>query len=96
MSGKPKKTTSGEAKKGGSLPRSALYAAVSAHTMDAINTLVDLMHNSTNPNVKLGASKAIMDKSIPDLKAMELQGKDGDDLKLVITIIEDKHVKTDS
>ncbi len=56
------------------LNRQGLYAAASEYSLESIKTLVDLMRNSRNPNVKLGAAKALLDKALPDLKAMELSG----------------------
>lgn len=63
--------TSHEAKRGGVKNRGSLYAVAAAHSKEAIDTLYDLMMNSKNDNVRLGAAKAILDKSLPDLKPSE-------------------------
>ena len=37
----------------------------------AIDTLVKLMSKSRNDNIRLGAAKALLDKCLPDIKAVE-------------------------
>ena len=68
-----KKTKNDKKKKGGVIGRSTLYSVISAHSKPAILRLVELM-SSKNENVALGASKAILSKTIPDLKVTELKG----------------------
>lgn len=64
-------------RKGGPIPsRSAIYGKLSVHSDKAIKRLITLL-DSKNENILLGAIKLILDKSIPDLKAMELQGQEG-------------------
>lgn len=64
-------------KRGGVVPsRSAIYNKLSVHSDKAIKELIDLL-SSRNESIKLGAIKLILDKSIPDLRAMELQGQEG-------------------
>lgn len=60
-----------EAKQRGVPNRGSLYAVAAAHSKEAIDTLYDLMMNSKNDNVRLGAAKALLDKSLPDLKPSE-------------------------
>ena len=50
------------------------YMKIAKHATLAIETLVHLMKYSKNENVKLGASKTIINKVIPDLKSTELKG----------------------
>jgi len=68
-------------KKRGVISRQQLYSVVSAHSKEAIRRLVQLM-NSKNENVALGASKALLSKALPDLKAQELTGGDGEPVKI--------------
>lgn len=64
--------SSHEAKTGGVPNRGSLYAVVAAHSKEAIETLYDLMKNSKNDGIRLGAAKAILNKSLPDLKLSEM------------------------
>lgn len=50
--------------------RQGLYSKAAKHAALAIDTLVDLLH-SPNENVQLGAAKALLDKCLPDLKAID-------------------------
>lgn len=65
------KNSSHKANLGGVPNRGSLYAVAAAHSKEAIDTLYDLMMNSKNDNVRLGAAKALLDKSLPDLKPSE-------------------------
>lgn len=60
-----------EAKQRGVPNRGSLYAVAAAHSKEAIDVLYDLMMNSKNDNVRLGAAKSLLDKSLPDLKPSE-------------------------
>ena len=71
---------------GGKTPnRQGLYAQVAVHIPRAIDKLVALL-NSRNEAIAMGAAKAIMDKGLPDLRAMELGGQNGEPIKLYIDI----------
>lgn len=59
--------TSHEAKKGGVPNKGSLYAVAAAHSKEAIETLYDLMKNSKNDGIRLGAAKALINKVLPDL-----------------------------
>lgn len=74
-----------EATGGGQTPpaRTNLYAQISRHAPRAIEELVKLL-DSRNESIRLGAINKILDKAIPDLKAMEVTGKDGGPIKLTI------------
>lgn len=63
--------SSHQAKTGGVPNRGSLYAVAAAHSKEAIETLCDLMKNSQNEGIRLGAAKAILNKTIPDLRASE-------------------------
>lgn len=60
--------TSHEAKTGGVPNRGSLYAIAAAYSKDAIEALYDLMKNSKNDGIRLGAAKALLNKSLPDLR----------------------------
>lgn len=82
---------SNEAKSGGpTTSRQGLYAVAHKYTKEAIETLAELMRQTRNPAVRMGAARALLDKALPDLKATEISGIDGADLQLVIKIIDDK------
>lgn len=72
-----------EAKKGGVKNKRGLYAIAAVHSKEAINVLVKLMR-SRNENVSLGAAKALLSKTIPDLKAVEADIKNNEPLKIII------------
>ncbi len=60
--------TTQEAKTGGVPNRGSLYAVAAAHSKEAIEALYDLMKNSQNDGIRLGAAKALLNKSLPDLR----------------------------
>lgn len=60
--------SSHEANRGGVPNRGSLYAVAAAYSKEAIETLYDLMKTSKNDGIRLGAAKAIINKSLPDLR----------------------------
>mgnify|MGYP001575305773 CR=1 FL=1 len=74
-------------KKGGNPSKKELYAKASKHSTRAIEILVDLMEHGDNDNVRLGAARVILSKSIPDLRAMEITGTEGE--PIIVKIIGD-------
>ncbi len=81
------KTVNGEAR-GGVISRSQLYSVASAHSREAIDTLVDLMRTCRVPSIKLGAAKALLDKCLPDLRAEELSASNHNDGVVVRIVAE--------
>lgn len=55
--------------------KQSFYAAISEYTQEAIDFMVETMRNSRNESLKFGAARAIIDKTIPDLKSVELGGE---------------------
>lgn len=82
------KKTEQKAKNGGArMPtRENLYARVANHVPDAIDKAVALLE-SKNEAIRLGAIKFLVDKALPDLKAVEMTGEDKGPLQ--IKIVED-------
>jgi hypothetical protein len=79
------KTTTQKAKLPGATPsRGTLQSYIQNFTLEAIDCLVDIMHNSRNESLKMGAAKTLIDKSIPDIKAVEITGENGGPIKLNI------------
>lgn len=79
------KTTTHEATKGGSTPSKAtLQSYLQNFTREAIDGMVDIMRNSRNEQLKFAAQKLIIDKSIADIKAVEVTGENGGPIKLNI------------
>jgi hypothetical protein len=74
---------SNEATKGGTPSRQGEYAKVAAHEDKILQTLLDLLDHK-NENVRLGAAKALFNKILPDRKAVELTGQNGEPIKLNI------------
>ena len=73
-------------KKRGPVSKNALYQAASAHAHDAIAVLVEIMKNSEHDASRIGAARTLLNKCLPDLKATELTGKDGETLNGLILI----------
>lgn len=71
-----------EAKTPGPINRQGLYAYVSQYTKEAIDVLVEIMRTTRNESLKLGAAKAIIDKNLPDVKAVEITGQDGGPIRV--------------
>jgi hypothetical protein len=69
--------------------RENLYARVANHVPDAIDKAVALLE-SNNEAIRLGAIKFLVDKALPDLKAVEVTGDDHGPLQ--IKIIEERLV----
>lgn len=67
--------------------RTNLYARVSKYAPRAIKKVAELLE-SKNESVALGAVKVILDKAIPDLKALEIDERDTNPIE--IRIVEDK------
>jgi NADPH-dependent curcumin reductase CurA len=76
-----------KAKGGGIMNRGSLYAYVSKYTKEAVDVLVDLMKNGKQESVRMGAANALLDKTIPDLKAVEMTGENSG--PLIIKIVDD-------
>jgi len=57
------------------LSKTAIRERLRPYTIEAIDNLVDLMRNSKNDNIRLGAIKTLLVKILPDLKAVELIGE---------------------
>ncbi len=56
------------------ISRDEIYARLAQHVPKAIATLVSLL-DSPNANVRLGAANQILNKTIPDLKSVEVEGE---------------------
>lgn len=50
--------------------RQGLYAKAAKHAVAALDVLVKLLE-SQNENIRLGAARSILDKCLPDVKAIE-------------------------
>jgi hypothetical protein len=74
-----------QATKGEATPnKGALQSYIQNFTKEAIDCIVEIMHTSRNEALKMGAAKVIIDKSIADLKAMEVGGVNGEPIKFTI------------
>lgn len=72
-------------KRGGVIGRRKLYQYASKHAQDAIDVLVYHMHHG-QASVRVGAAKTLLNKVIPDLKAQEHTGKDGQKLEGLVIV----------
>jgi len=66
--------------KGGSPSREVLYQYASQYTQEAFDRALKILRESANENVVLGAIKVVLERSLPAIKALELSGKNGDDI----------------
>lgn len=77
------KQSKDEAKYQGVPKRANLYARLSKYAPKTIKRIVELL-DSKNESVALGAAKALLDKCLPDVKAVELTNETQEPLKIVI------------
>jgi hypothetical protein len=68
----------------GPISRQVAYSKASSHFKDALDTVIDVMKNSKNDNARLGAANTIIDKVVPDLKATEFTGENGNEILIKI------------
>lgn len=81
-----------KAKNGGrpSIPnRQGLYSKAAKHADASIDTLVQLM-SSRNENIRLGAAKALLNKCLPDLRAVDASVTPNEPLEVII-VSEEQH-----
>lgn len=78
-----KKQSNEEPKIQGVPNRKSLYARLSKYAPKAIKTTVELL-DSPNDNVRLGAIKILLAKTMPDLRSTEITGKDGEQFPITI------------
>ena len=65
--------------------RQGLYSKTAKYAVYAIEKLVKLM-DSKNENISLGASRTLLDKCLPDQKAVEYNAECGD---ILVRIVEE-------
>ena len=68
-------------KPGESGDKATLYKYASLYAIRAINTLVALLDDKS-PKIQLGAASILLDKALPDLKAVEVDGEIRNQLQL--------------
>lgn len=74
---------SGVPGRGGVMSRDKLYAVAAQYAPRAIEVLQELMDEQYQPSVRVSAAKTLLAKALPDIKAMEISGKDGEPLKVL-------------
>lgn len=72
-----------ERKRSGFVSKRELYSMLTQHAFAAITRIGSLV-NSNNENVALGASKAIIERCVPLLKAVEWKGDAVDQRTLIM------------
>ena len=70
-----------QAKGEGTPNKSTLQSYIQNFTKEAVDGIVEIMRHGRNENLKFGAYKLIIDKSIPDIKSVEVGGMIGEDGK---------------
>ena len=78
------KNQSPQAKRGRTPNKGTLLSHLQNFSAEAIDYLVDTMRNSRNENLRFGAARAILDKTVPDLKATEIVGENNGPLLIKI------------
>lgn len=73
-----------QSKRTGVLSRNEMYGRIAARSEEIIDTLFAALKDR-NMAVRLGAAKTLINKIIPDLKAMEISGDKDAPLKIVLT-----------
>ena len=68
------------------MSRAAIQNYIRPHVPHLIARALELVDSADNDSVKLGAIKTLLAKVIPDLKASELTGKDGEDLAGLVIV----------
>src|SRR5207302_799351 len=63
--------------------RQGLYAKVAKHAEKAMSAIVGLL-NSRNEAIQLGAAKALLDKCLPDIKAVEMKEENNQPIKIMV------------
>ena len=66
--------------------RSTLYSQIARAIPKAISTLIALL-DSNNEAIRMGAARDLINKALPDVKAMEITGENQG--PIIIRIIED-------
>ena len=80
-----KNQSDSEPKKGGTLPQIAIYQKIASREEEIIEKLFEIL-KSRNENVALGAAKTLINKIIPDRKAVEVTGQNGEPIKFNIVL----------
>jgi hypothetical protein len=70
----------------GRVSRNALYMKASSYAIEAIEVLVDTMRNGDNSSAKTGAAKTILNKCLPDLKAIEYKDEEGNTVPFTVVV----------
>lgn len=65
--------------------RQGIYAKVSKYAPEAIETIYEMMRTAKNESVRIAAANKILDKCIPDLKAIE--GAPSDGVQFIVKVI---------
>jgi len=75
-----------EPNNGGTPSRKGLYAKTAKYFGEALDVLVNEMRKGDNSNARIAAARTIVNKVLPDLKATELTGAEGEAMKVLVTI----------
>lgn len=65
--------------------RQGLYAKAAKHATAALDVLAQLLV-SNNENIRLGAARTLLDKCLPDVKAVELSSNEDTQIKYSIIV----------
>ena len=72
--------------KGGTPSKQGFYSVVAQYTPEAIEFMVKTLRESRNENLRYAAAKWIGDKTIADVKALEITGADGEPFTISIKL----------
>ena len=66
--------------------RNKLYGILAVHVEEAITLLLETMRTTRNDSIRIGAINTILNKCLPDLKAVELTGENQEPIKVRIVV----------
>ena len=74
-----------EVKQGGTKPQIAIYQKVASREDEILDVLFELL-KSRNDSVAVSAAKTLLNKILPDKRAIEVTGKDGQPLTINVKL----------
>lgn len=75
-----------EPKPQGPPSRNKLYGILAVHVEEAIALLIETMRTTRNDSIRIGAINTILNKCLPDIKAVELTGENKEAIKVRIVV----------
>lgn len=74
--------------------RQELYNLLSVNVKEAITLLLETMRNTRNDSIRIGAINTILNKCLPDIKAVELTGGENQEPIRVRIVVDNGNIPT--